>query len=57
MSEYMCSEGHLMKPGEYSCPECGGRIYSEDGMSRSEARRQDDMEGDRDGDCEEQEDG
>jgi len=37
---------------EYSCPECGGRIYSEDGMSRSELRRMEAMD-DRDGDTEE----
>jgi hypothetical protein len=53
MSEYMCNKGHLMKSGEYSCPECGGRIYSEDGMSRSELRRMEAMD-DRDGDTEEE---
>lgn len=54
MSEYHCSNGHTMPHGEYLCPKCGGRIYSEDGMGRSELRRMETMD-DRDGDTEEAE--
>lgn len=37
MSEFECSQGHLMKSGEYTCPKCGGRIARMDGMTKSEA--------------------
>lgn len=41
MSEFECVNGHLMKSGEYVCPICGARIGRMDGMTRSEARHED----------------
>lgn len=41
MSEFECINGHLLKPGEYLCPFCGERLGRMDGMTRSEARRED----------------
>lgn len=58
MSEYTCSNGHLMKSGEYSCSICGARIGYEDGMSRSEMnkREMDEPECNEEDDDEEEED-
>ena len=44
MSDFTCRNHHTLKAGEYSCPICGERLTFVDGLSRSEARRQEEME-------------
>lgn len=41
MSEFECKNGHTMRSGEYFCKVCGERIATMDGMTRSEAKRED----------------
>ena len=39
MSEFCCRNGHFMSAGEMFCKECGGRLYTMDGMTASQIRQ------------------
>lgn len=42
MSEFECSQGHLMRSGDIRCKICGGRLARMDGMSGRQLRKMDD---------------
>jgi hypothetical protein len=37
MSEFLCKNGHLVSPGQL-CDECGGGVYTMDGMTEAHLR-------------------
>lgn len=40
MSEFACSNGHLMRSGQLRCEECGAPLHSMDGVSNAGIRRE-----------------
>ena len=40
MSEFCCWNGHLMKAGEFVCPQCGRELATMDGMTDKQIRQQ-----------------
>ena len=57
MSKFACRKGHLMSSGEWKCKICGEPLYSMDGMSSSQYRRQEREEREHDHDDEREEEG
>jgi len=44
MSEFSCRNGHLMRPAQRWCSECGEPLQYMDGESRGELRRREQAE-------------
>uniref|UniRef100_A0A6M3KZE0 Uncharacterized protein n=1 Tax=viral metagenome TaxID=1070528 RepID=A0A6M3KZE0_9ZZZZ len=44
MSEFTCTNGHLVPPSKYYCPECGEPVVRMDGYSAREWEAMEDME-------------
>ncbi len=50
MSEFTCRNGHLMRPTQRWCTECGEPLHYMDGESRSELKAREQMEDERETD-------
>ena len=44
MSEFECSQGHLMSPRDSRCNICGGRVARMDGKSNRQLRMEEEYE-------------